>query len=251
MTLSVRSPVVLLVLVAGLLTACTGSPEGEPTVDGGVHATTGAGAIGPDQDASTTDAGEAAPTTDPTDAGASTGPGAGTPDSTDGDGARPGMPGEVSAQLQSDGSILVDGDQASFLMPSQNVACLVRTDNVVCQIDGKEYDARSVDIDPAAFAGCTPAEADAMTVGGGVDPRWSCLPYDLRADTEVTGGGAWSGPGLGASATLDGATVAVLPYGTTLRLGNISCTSDRQGVTCTDLTTGHGFQLASQRYAIH
>lgn len=168
-----------------------------------------------------------------------------------GDTAAPGSGGEVSAQLQPDGSILVDADNASFLMPSQNVACVVRPDNAVCQIDGKEYDARAADIDPAAFEGCTPAEADAMSVGGGTDPRWSCLPYDLRPGTEVTSGGAWSGPGLGATQELAGATVAVLPYDTTLRLGNISCTSDRQGVRCTDLTTGHGFQLARERYTTH
>lgn len=161
------------------------------------------------------------------------------------DGATP------SAHVQADGTILVDGDSASFLMPSQNVACLVRPDQVVCQIDGKEYDAKKQDINPDAFQGCTPAEADAMTVGGGADPTWSCLPYDLRPDTSVTASGRWAGPGLGATTTYQEETVAVLPYGRTLRLGNISCTSDRLGVDCTDLVSGHGFQLAMGTYTTH
>lgn len=252
--LTVRSRATLLLLGAALLSGCSGSPSTEEPA-----------AISPGPDAVSETFDPPAPTADDeqdasVDAAPSTGPAAddaaktseppAESESDEGD-SRPGLPGEVSAQVQADGTIVVDGSQASFLMPSQNVACLVLPDNVVCQIDGKNYDARSGDIDPAAFEGCTPAEADAMSVGGGIDPRWSCLPYDLRPGTDVTSGGAWSGAGIGASTTLDGATVAVLPYGDTLRLGNISCTSDRLGVRCTDLTTGHGFQLASGRYTTH
>lgn len=162
-----------------------------------------------------------------------------------------GAPQEITAQLQADGTVLVEGSQASFLMPSGNVACVIRPDTVVCQIDGKQYAAKQEHINPETFEGCTPETADAMSVGQGTDPTWVCLPYDIRPAADVTAGGAWAGPGLGATDQLRGQTVAVLPYGTTLRLGNISCLSDPAGVDCTDLTTGRGFQLAREGYQSH
>lgn len=211
----------MLLFLTGLLTACSGTPDAdEPVVLAPTEAPADAADRTADQEPADADAGRA----------------------TD-------VAGEPDAELRADGSILVEGDQASFLMPSQNVACLARADQVTCQIDGKEYDANDADINPEAFAGCTPREADAMSVGGGVDPTWTCLPYDLRPGTDVTTGGAWAGPGLGATTNYDGTTVAVLPYGMTLRLGNISCTSDPAGVRCTDLATGHGFQVARERYS--
>ncbi|USQ76698.1 hypothetical protein [Ornithinimicrobium cryptoxanthini] len=163
----------------------------------------------------------------------------------------PAGPQEITAQLQADGSVLVEGSQASFLMPSGNVACVIRPDSVVCQIDGKQYAAKQGDINPETFEGCTPETADAMSVGEGTDPTWVCLPYDIRSAADVTAGGAWAGPGLGATDEFGDQTVAVLPYGTTLRLGDISCLSDRAGVDCTDLTTGRGFQLAREGYQSH
>ncbi|MCK0114330.1 hypothetical protein MWU75_19515 [Ornithinimicrobium sp. F0845] len=217
-------------LVVGLLAGCSGTPDSEqPVVTSATDDSAGAG-------------------TDPTGAPEEDQAAAG--DDT-GSTAAPGSGGAASAQLQPDGSILLDGDHASFLMPSQNVACVMRPDQVLCQIDGKQYDAKDRDITPEAFEGCTPSTADAMSVGGGADPAWACLPYDLRPGTDVTQGGAWAGPGLGATTDWEGATVAVLPYGTTVRLGNVSCSSDRLGVDCTDLVSGHGFQLARERYTTH
>lgn len=222
MTSRSRFHAAVFLLLSGLLTACSGTPEAEePVVLAPTEAPVDAADRTADRELAEADAESA--TTDAL--------------------------GEPSAELRADGSILVDGDQASFLMPSQNVACLVRPDQVTCQIDSKEYDARDADINPEAFAGCTPAEADAMSVGGGADPTWTCLPYDLRPEADVTTGGAWTGPGLGATTDYDGTAVTVLPYGTTLRLGNISCTSDPAGVRCTDLVTGHGFQVARERYS--
>lgn len=43
---------------------------------------------------------------------------------------------------------------------------------------------------------------------------------------------------------------AVLPYGWTLRKGSLSCTSKTTGVTCTDLTTKHGFRLSRAAYTM-
>lgn len=158
---------------------------------------------------------------------------------------------QISASVQADGTILVEGTQAAFLMPSKNVACVMKPDSVVCQIDGKQYKAKKGDIDPTTFEGCTATKADAMNIAAGTDPTWVCLPYDIRPGTDVASGGAWAGPGIGATDTLGETPVAVLPYGSTIRLGNMSCASDSAGVDCTDLTTGHGFQLAREAYTTH
>lgn len=70
-------------------------------------------------------------------------------------------PQEITAQPQADGTVLVEGSQASFLMPSGNVACVIRPDTVVCQIDGKQHAARQEHINPETFKGCAPKTADA------------------------------------------------------------------------------------------
>ncbi|WP_109470915.1 hypothetical protein [Ornithinimicrobium cavernae] len=214
-------------LALGLLAACSGAPDSAAPQ---VLADTGPSATSPAGPGSASPSGPSGP---PDDAARSTGPR------------------EVTSRVQPDGTILVKGSQASFLMPSRNVACVLQPDHVVCQIDGKQYSAGQADINPEAFQGCDPRRADAMSVGGGADPSWACLPYDIRPGTDVAAGGAWAGPGVGATDTLDGRTVALLPYGSTLRLGNVSCTSDRLGVDCTDLTTGRGFQLARETYTTH
>lgn len=221
----------------GVLTACSGAPEtaDQPTVSD----------AGPDAP----DASLSAQETAPPDADGQDGTDPGTADQSDA--TAPDAPDEITAQLQADGTILVEGAQASFLMPSGNVACVIRPDTVVCQIDGKQYAAKQGDINPETFEGCTPQTADAMSVGQGADPTWVCLPYDIRPTADVAAGGSWAGPGVGATDQLGDTTVAVLPYDTTLRLGNISCLSDRAGVDCTDLTTGRGFQLAREGYQSH
>jgi hypothetical protein len=42
----------------------------------------------------------------------------------------------------------------------------------------------------------------------------------------------------------------VVEYGTTQVRGAFSCAVDQSGVTCTDLDTGHGFALSSERYRL-
>jgi hypothetical protein len=45
-------------------------------------------------------------------------------------------------------------------------------------------------------------------------------------------------------------TLVVLPYGTALAVGRFRCDSAAAGVTCRNLTTGHGFSMATEAYAI-
>ena len=234
-------PVLGLALLA-LLTACSNAPEsGDPSLVSDRGSTAQDSSSGEQEVTEQDAADQTTAESGAAESGAADQSGETLPDG----------PEEITAQLQADGTLLVEGSQASFLMPSRNVACVMRPGTVVCQIDGKQYAAKQGDINPETFEGCTPETADAMSVGEGTDPTWVCLPYDIRSAADVEAGGAWAGPGLGATDQLGDQTVAVLPYGTTLRLGNISCLSDRVGVDCTDLTTGRGFQLARENYHSH
>jgi hypothetical protein len=44
--------------------------------------------------------------------------------------------------------------------------------------------------------------------------------------------------------------LAVLPYGSALAVGHMRCDSETTGVTCRNLTTGHGFSMAREAYSI-
>lgn len=243
MSLSTRLRPVLPVLSLVLLSALAGCGSAPDTDEPQVISGSGAPSEGPSAGSPSDDS--------PTTAG---GPGqsATTQEGDDSAATQEGeASGEISAVVQPDGTILVEGSQAAFLMPSKNVACVMKPDGVVCQIDGKKFEAKKGDINPETFEGCTRKTADAMTVGDGADPTWVCLPYDIRPGTDVASGGAWAGPGIGATDTLGETSVAVLPYGSTIRLGNMSCASDSAGVDCTDLSTGRGFQLAREGYSTH
>jgi hypothetical protein len=44
-------------------------------------------------------------------------------------------------------------------------------------------------------------------------------------------------------------TFVVLPYGSALAVGHMRCDSATTGVTCRNLTTGHGFSMAREAYS--
>lgn len=48
----------------------------------------------------------------------------------------------------------------------------------------------------------------------------------------------------------DGNNLARLPYGRTLRHGEVQCLSETNGVTCTNTATGHGFRMARAGVAL-
>lgn len=155
---------------------------------------------------------------------------------------------ELDAEVQADGTILVDGDQASFLMPSTNLVCVLRPDSVVCQIHEKHFTPRAADLAPGLAPECTRQTVDGLVLGDGEGARWTCLPEDLRGWSSVETGGGWVGRGRGSTREVDGTLHAVLPYGTTLRLADVACESRRDGVECSDLSTGRSLFLAREAY---
>ena len=157
MSLSTRLRPVLPVLSLVLLSALAGCGSAPDTDEPQVISGSGAPSEGPSAGSPSDDS--------PTTAG---GPGqsATTQEGDDSAATQEGeASGEISAVVQPDGTILVEGSQAAFLMPSKNVACVMKPDGVVCQIDGKKFEAKKGDINPETFEGCTRKTADAMTVG--------------------------------------------------------------------------------------
>ncbi len=179
----------------------------------------------------------------------STEPTGGAPDDAEGT-SGPAAAGtlELAAEVQPDGTVLVDGKQASFLMPSTNMVCVLRPGSVVCQIHEKNFTPRQADLAPDAGEGCSRETADGLVIRDGEAARWTCLPEDLRGWSSVDTGGGWVRPGTGSTREVGGTAHAVLPYDTVLRLDDVACESRRDGVECSDLSTGRSFHLAREGY---
>lgn len=106
-----------------------------------------------------------------------------------------------------------------FSSPSTNIACEIATGYARCDIGERYWDP------PPAPADCYADWGPALSVGpGGSD--FVCVGDTL----------------LGAFDTL--------PYGSSAQHGSIRCDSETRGMTCTDLSTGHGFFVAREGYEL-
>lgn len=102
-----------------------------------------------------------------------------------------------------------------FRLPSGNIACEMTEQGVTCTIASATFTA-------------APAEGCTGTVG-----------HTVVLDANGVSEPCVDGP----APSVAGADVPVLPYGATSTLGEYTCTSATDGVTCTD-ANGVGFRLA-------
>jgi hypothetical protein len=86
---------------------------------------------------------------------------------------------------------------------------------------------------------------------------WSPPPHPASCSHEVDFGqglevGA-SGPAgfVCAGDTALDPSASVLPYGTRSVFGQFSCVSRTTGISCTNTSTGHGFEMSRSSYALH
>lgn len=147
-----------------------------------------------------------------------------------------------------DGTVLIEADQASFAMPSGNIQCVIRVDSAVCQIAQKEFEPAEVDLSSEALGDCTTATADALTLLAGEFAAWTCMSETIRGQAALDRGGWWAGDGIGETEQIEGTRLAVLPYGGAVQLGNMICRSESAGVSCQTTDGGHGFSLAREDY---
>lgn len=129
---------------------------------------------------------------------------------------------------------------ADFASPSGNIWCGLDKDGALCNL-------------PVGFKGKIPSEkkvcpgthlivSSVFVDAKGTD--WMCSGDTVVSPTKGEPSVAWhKNTGFGFTKTGD-VTVAMLPYGTSLRHGDTVCRSERTGITCGNRATGHGFALA-------
>ncbi len=105
-----------------------------------------------------------------------------------------------------------------FVTPSKNIGCFMSADSARCDIAKKSWKAPP-----------QPADCD-LDWGNGLS-----VDADGRAAFVCAGDTV-----MGGSQTL--------PYGESVRVGDLVCSSAETGVRCTDEPSGHGFRLSRQSY---
>ena len=154
-----------------------------------------------------------------------------------------------TVEVAGDGTILVGGDQASFVMPSGNIQCVMRAASVVCQIAEKDFEPVEDDLNPDALGDCGVDTADAVTVLAGSRATWGCTSETIRGQAALGLGGWWAADGVGETEEIQGTDLAVLAYDSSLQVGSMLCRSSLTDVTCRDLDSTHGFTLAREAYS--
>lgn len=151
------------------------------------------------------------------------------------------VPGGRGASLDgSDGStVRIEDGRAAFVLPSGNITCVLSYENALCQILEKTYDVRADFMMPDLIGEeCTTASADAMTLTN--EPHaWTCAPEDLASSARVDRLGWWAEEVDGETLDADAGTLAVLPYGSTMVAGPVSCQASESGVTCRHTELGN------------
>ena len=142
--------------------------------------------------------------------------------------------------VSEDGStVRIEDGRAAFVLPSGNITCVLSAENALCQIVEKTYDVRADFMMPDLIGDeCSAANADAMTLTN--EPHaWTCAPEDLAASARVDRLGWWAQELDGETLDTDGGTLAVLPYGSTMVHGPVSCAASESGVTCRHTELGN------------
>lgn len=110
---------------------------------------------------------------------------------------------------------------AAFALPSGNIGCSMTTDGVTCGIASITYKKPKVE-------GCSGTTGHVITLGA-QGAKWACVDGKQPAVAS---------PGT-----------PVLQYGSTRTVGDYTCTSATDGVTCTD-GSGTGFRVARASWSM-
>lgn len=139
----------------------------------------------------------------------------------------------------------VSGDKgAAFASPTGHIVCLMGSGSVRCEFHGtKTWQAPWPD-------GCeldweSALEVDEQVVG--VCAGDTIVEFAQPGQSTTTW---WHSGGSTVTDSDAQMTFVVLPYGSALAVGHMRCDSATTGVTCRNLTTGHGFSMAREAYSI-
>ncbi|OFS16130.1 hypothetical protein HMPREF3099_00200 [Kytococcus sp. HMSC28H12] len=165
-------------------------------------------------------------------------------------------PGDASTQTSDDAPVsipprasetrkltpLESHQRVGFLMPSENVACLIEEQGVTCDIRNTSYQHTVVNA-----ADCVEPTVELYRDR----PQWTCSRSSRFVDAQVRNDGEWVRrvPG-GEVVRINSIQHAVLPYGHQLEAFDFRCASKKSGVQCVRLSDHRGFRLASQDYEL-
>ncbi|MGB3685000.1 MAG: hypothetical protein WA991_04145 [Ornithinimicrobium sp.] len=158
---------------------------------------------------------------------------------------------DQAIDVAADGTYVVSGDQASFVMPSGNIQCVMRSGSVVCQISQKRFEPAAKDLSDAVLGECGTNNADALTLLDNDVAAWTCTSETIRGQASIDLGGWWAADGVGDTESVDGLDLAVLNYGQAIQLGSILCSSESAGISCRDTASSAGFTLAREDYTVN
>lgn len=211
---------------------------------------------GAGEDASVADAaaeaGEAA-SAEPKEGGGTSGAGG----SEDSDAAEPAAPPTEPADIELDrgdrsvdeegSTITVQGDRAAFVTPTGNIACVVNDASAACQLLDKTYSPDPAHLVASTVGDCPADVMDTMllTDAGGA---WTCPPEQLTTVAATDQGGWWADAAGAPTTGVDDTDAAVLDYGLTLQIGDTSCQSAEDGVTCRSGELGRQFFISRSAY---
>ncbi|KUG51827.1 hypothetical protein AVL62_07725 [Serinicoccus chungangensis] len=200
-------------------------------------------------------------TSTPTGGGGDTGGGDAGGDGADGTAdapaAEPAPPPTAPADIEpergersvsEDGStITVQGDRAAFVTPTGNLACVLNGPSASCQLLDMAYSPNPDHLVEDAVGECAADAADTMvlTDAGGV---WTCPPETLTRTAAATEGGWWAEAAGAPTTGVEDTDAAVLEYGLTLRVGDTTCLSSEDGVTCRSGDLGRQFFISRNAY---
>lgn len=126
--------------------------------------------------------------------------------------------------------------RVGFLMPSQNVACLIEEQGVSCDIRNTRYQHTVV---PAAD--CVEPTVELYRDR----PEWTCSRSSRFVDAQTANDGAWVKlVPRGEVVEINTIDHTVLPYGEELQAFDFRCESRPNGVRCMRLSDGRGFRMA-------
>jgi hypothetical protein len=148
------------------------------------------------------------------------------------------VPGERGAS-QDGSTVRIEAGRAAFVLPTGNITCVLSEENALCQIVEKTFDVRADFMMPDLIGdGCTAENADAMTLTN--EPAaWTCAPEDLAPSAQLDRLGWWAQELDGQTLDSDAGSLAVLPYGSTMVAGPVSCAASESGVTCRHTEMGN------------
>ena len=134
-------------------------------------------------------------------------------------------------------------DAAAFATPSGRIVCIIADKSVRC--DFISSDKAWTSPQPKA---CDLDWGDSLylTQTAGSTCHGDTLADSPALDSDFVG---WRRAG-DPTVAVDGLTLAALPYGSSLLSGTLQCDSATTGVTCKNISTGHGFTMAREAYSI-